>query len=41
MEAAKNKGRVSILMGTEYVPSSYLNGPGRHMTVGIGFPIGK
>lgn len=39
MEAAKNKGRVSILMGTEYVPSSYLNGSGRQTSIGIGFPL--
>lgn len=39
MEAAKNKGRVSILMGTEYVPSSYLNGSGRQTSIGIGIPL--
>lgn len=41
MEAAKNKGRVSILTRTERIASSTLQGPGTHRTIGIGFPIGK
>lgn len=41
MEAAKNKGRVSILTRTERIASSTLQGPGTHRSIGIGIPINK
>jgi hypothetical protein len=41
MEAAKNKGRVSILSRMEHVPMSYLNGSGTHRSIGLAFPIGN
>lgn len=41
MEAAKNKGRVSILSRTEHVPTSYINGSGTHRSIGFAFPFGK
>ena len=41
MEAAKNKGRVSVLTRTEHLPTSFIQGSGTHRSIGIGFPIGK
>ena len=40
MEAAKNKGRISILTRTEHLPTSFIQGSGTHRSIGIGFPIG-
>jgi hypothetical protein len=36
MEAAKNKGRVSILTRTEHLPTSFIQGSGTHRSIGIG-----
>ena len=41
MEAAKNKGRISVLTHTERVTNSYIPGPSMHRSIGLGLPIGK
>lgn len=41
MEAGKNKGRFAILTRSESLPFSYLQGQGKHQSIGIGIPIGR
>jgi hypothetical protein len=41
MEAAKNKGRISILTKTDHISASFLQNSGTHRSIGIGIPIGK
>lgn len=41
MEAAKHKGRVSILTRTERIAASTLKGTGTHRSIGISIPISK